>query len=77
MAERGEPRAVRIDGCHYWIGEESPSTPNNQRGYYGKKFIIEFFDKKRGRIKTTNLWLNGTIPERFRDRLEDNAKFIV
>lgn len=60
---------VVANGRHYVIGDEN----NNDyfRGFGGSKFTIKFFD---GRIvKTSNLWYQGEIPERFRDELPDNA----
>ena len=61
-----------IDGCHYFVANENNNS--SFRGCGGQKFHISSFD---GRIiTTTNLWVQGEIPERFRDRMPDNAKFI-
>ena len=76
MAEKGEERVLRIDGGHFWLGDDNPNIPRNERGHGGRKYVIEFLDEKRGRIETTNLWFNGQIPERFKSRLPDNAKII-
>ena len=66
------PNSVRINNNHYWIENENASR-NTFRGFGGQKFIIKF---DNGRIVvTTNLWSQGEIPERFRDRLPNNAKF--
>jgi len=46
------------------------------KGYGGRKFIIEFFDE-RPTITTHNLWHQGEIPPHFRDRLQDEANFII
>jgi hypothetical protein len=64
-------RRVVIDGNHYMISEVKSTYP---RGFNGELFIIQFFD---GRIiKTNNLWSQGSIPERFRKMLPDNAIFL-
>ncbi|MCH7826433.1 MAG: hypothetical protein IIC75_00430 [Bacteroidetes bacterium] len=70
---KDESHNVRINGDHYRIGSEDVS-PNECKGFSGQKFIIHFFDGRKE--VTTNLWEQGTIPERFRDRLPDNARFI-
>jgi hypothetical protein len=69
--DRPEPRYI-IEGEHYIVLPEEPRT--SLRGYGGKKFTIE---TDNGSILfTTNLWHQGTVPEHFRDRLPNNAKFI-
>lgn len=64
---------ARIDGSHYTIGKEEKSHPSEFRGFGGSKFVIVFNDGRR--VKTTNLWHQGSIPEHFKERLPDNAKF--
>ena len=66
------PDSVRVDGSHYWINPER-LRPGAFRGFGGKQFIIIFNNGRR--VTTTNLWHQGTIPPRFKDRLPDNAKF--
>ena len=61
---------VVIDGSVYQIGDEHTCS---MRGFDGRKFVIDFFDGRR--VITTNLWSNGPIPENFRKRLPDNAKW--
>lgn len=57
---------------HHMIGEEKKPGPWN--GYGGQEFTIRFKD---GRVvKTCNLWHQGSIPERFWDRLPVNAEFV-
>jgi hypothetical protein len=73
IPKKDNPSIVRIKGSHYWI---EPDKPKNTSflGFGGAAFRIKFND---GRIITThNLWHQGTIPERFRERLPDNAVFI-
>lgn len=66
-----ESTSIRVDGRHYIIGDEQ--AVSIFRGHGGREFRIEFKD---GRIVTsTNLWQQGEIPERFRDKLPDNAVF--
>lgn len=66
-----DPRSVRIDGGHYWIGDEDPT--NRFRGFGGRRFNIKFHDGRE--VQTTNLWHQGQIPEHFRDILPDNAEW--
>jgi len=71
--KQNDPKPVVVDGVHYRIGNESASRLGS-RGFSGSKFIIKFFD---GRVvESTNLWCQGNIPEKFRDVLTDNARFI-
>lgn len=67
------PDALVIEGAHYVVGDEAHGG-GRMSGFYGQKFIIEKFSGER--IVTTNLWCQGRIPERFRGRLPDNARFI-
>lgn len=62
---------VIANGIHYIIDE----SPNPYfKGFGGAKFTILFND---GRVvKTDNLWVQGDIPELFRDELPDNAVLI-
>jgi hypothetical protein len=63
---------VVAGGAVYHIGRES--THRDDRGFGGRKFVIEFLD---GRIITsTNLWGGGEIPKRWLNRFPDNAKFV-
>lgn len=64
-------RRAIINGDHYMAYAE---TDGIFRGSGGRRFIIQFFD---GRIiETNNLWHQGTIPDRFRELLQDNAVFV-
>jgi len=64
-----------IDGESYYIDDEKSNS--SFRGFSGQKFIIKYIDgdKKDKVIVTTNLWYNGVIPEKFRDKLKNNAIF--
>ena len=68
-----DSKVVRIHHTHYWIGEEA--NKGVFRGFGGQKFVIKFNDG-RNEVTTTNLWCQGEIPERFWDRLPDNAEFV-
>ncbi|CAO0836086.1 putative protein OS=Streptomyces microflavus OX=1919 GN=Smic_80960 PE=4 SV=1 [Streptomyces microflavus] len=42
-------------------------------GFGGRRFDIEFFDGRR--VTTHDLWSQGTIPPKHRERYQDNARF--
>jgi len=64
---------VIINRHHYMIGVGN-SNDFGPKGFGGRQFVIQFFD---GRIiSTNNLWSQGTIPDRFREMLPDNAIFL-
>lgn len=67
--------AVIIDNYVYTIRPE-PRSDDDHRflGMAGRRFDIEFFDGRK--ITTHNLWAGGLIPERYRDRLPNTAKFM-
>lgn len=72
MAVVDDPKTVRIGGVHYRLGDER--GPAQVRGYGGRRFRIKFHDGRD--VTTTDLWCQGTIPQRFRERLGDNAVFV-
>lgn len=72
VAKIGIERAVRVGHQHFMIGENFEGM--GFRGYGGRNFRIYFFE---GRVvETNNLWSQGDIPERFWDRLPDNARLV-
>jgi len=89
VAETKPGRAV-IAGFIYSIGEDElsiarrcgwPAAAGRLRsdyrhvlGHGGAEFSIEFFDGSQR--TTTNLWAGGQIPDHFRERLPDNARFL-
>ncbi len=73
VTKKDKPRVTRINGNHYAIGQEEYSSWAEFRGFGGRKFVILFNDGRK--VETTNLWHQGTIPEHFKERLPDNAKF--
>ena len=68
---KGDPNQTIVNGEHYMVGS---STNGPIRGFGGADFSIEYFDGRR--IECNNLWHQGEIPEHFRNRLPDNAKFV-
>jgi len=73
-AKEQNPRRLIIGGELYGDAGDQPKAKRKDfLGHAGQQFTIE----KDGKIWTTNnLWSGGTIPEEFRDRLPDNAKFV-
>jgi hypothetical protein len=68
-AEKGCPTV--IDGCTYTPGTR---TSGEFRGCGGRRFDIEYFDGRR--VTTFDLWVGGVIPERWRNRIPDTARFL-
>lgn len=73
-----DQNSLRIDGTQFFLGEEDDKSID--RGYEGRKFEIALFPipgrNSEWKFETTNLWLVGKIPERFRKMLPDNARFV-
>lgn len=65
------PDSVRVSGRHFVICPENVHPLD--KGFNGQRFVVLFDDGRR--VETTNLWSQGEIPERFRARLPDNARF--
>lgn len=61
-----------INNSVYVIEQEN--IPDCCKGYYGQEFKIKYNDGRV--ITTTNLWLRGEIPAKFRIALKNNAEFI-
>lgn len=68
-AEAGCPTV--IEHCVYTPGRR---TSGEFRGCAGRRFDIEYLDGRR--ITTFDLWVGGVIPERWRKRLPDTARFL-
>lgn len=64
---------VVVDGTCYAI---APAPINGFYGFGGRKFKIKMFDTREV-IETNNLWCQGEIPAEYREKLPNNAKFIV
>ena len=72
--DRTSKRACVVDGTHYHI---SPSKHDNTQwnGCGGAWFYVQFGDGRL--LKSNNVWVQGGIPEHWRSRHEDNAKFLT
>lgn len=70
------PGSVVVDGVHHQYDPKQPWKGGNPSwlGFAGRPFCIQFKDGTT--VRTNNLWFQGPIPERFRDRLPDNAQFV-
>ena len=64
---------IIVDGDAYKDGGYQ-SGPSRWKGFGGHKFTIELYSGKT--ITTDNLSHRGSVPDRFKDRLPDNAKFL-
>jgi hypothetical protein len=73
LAIADSPRTVRVGGVHYHIGIDNPDSPF--KGFGGGLFLVQFNDGRR--VRTNNMWCQGTIPSALRDKLPDNAVFIT
>ena len=60
-----------IDGVYYTVGDEN--SKSYFRGFGGSRFQIEFEDGHK--VISTNLWCGGDVPEIWRSKLSNNAKF--
>ena len=60
-----------IDGIYYSIGDEDSKSIS--RGFGGARFQIEFNDGFK--VVSTNLWCGSEVPEIWKDKLPDNARF--
>jgi hypothetical protein len=76
VERRDERATARIGGWHYRVHPMAkPSVPAHCKGFGGRLHKIVW---DTGWTATTdNLWGQGEIPERFRDRLPDNATFVA
>lgn len=63
-----------VDGQSYTIAPERSTDPASCKGHGGRRFRIQYPD---GRVvESTNVWSQGPIPERWRDRMPDTATFL-
>lgn len=71
-------RFVVIDGTVWAPKKDNPEWRAISGGWGlgcgGRMHLIERFDGEL--IKCNNLWCRGNVPEMFRDRIPDNAKFL-
>jgi hypothetical protein len=64
-------KRVVVNGDHYYLGDDKPG---GFKGFGGHRWEIEFFDGRK--VITHDLWHQGTVPPKWRERYPDNAKFI-
>lgn len=72
VARKKDKRQVVINHKVYYIANENII---GERGFDGAVFYIGFFDGRK--VKTTNLWCNGEMPEAYYSKLPDNARFLT
>lgn len=65
---------IRVGGCHYQDGGKTSGNRTDFNGFSGRVFQVRMNDGRE--FTTNNMWYQGEIPERFRDKLPDNAVFI-
>lgn len=76
MEDKDNPRRHFVKGVSYWRKDyrNLPSHEQHVLGFSGSVFKVK---TNSGEEYTTNdMWCNGNIPERFKDRLPDNAIFL-
>jgi len=74
VERKDETNIVRAQHRHYVACEEASLGSHPWKGFSGHRFKIRFNDGRE--IETTNLWSQGVIPDRWRERLPDNAVFL-
>lgn len=63
-----------IAGRIYSVGDVKKPPNQPHAGMAGRRFDIEYFD---GRVVTTHdLWSGSEVPERYRQRIPDTARFL-
>jgi hypothetical protein len=67
-------RVAIIDARAYFIDEDKPAGYQGFLGFGGSRHDIAFKDGRT--VTTKNLWFNGDVPEHWRARLPDNARFV-
>lgn len=64
-----DENVVIVKGKHFRMGQSDGPF----KGFGGALFSIKFHDGRE--VDCRNLWMQGDIPEEWRDRLPDNAVF--
>lgn len=76
---QGDPNQVIVAGVHYHISPDDETSLKQLggwgSGFGGSKFKVRFHDGRE--VVSRNLWCQGDVPERFRERLPDNAVFVT
>lgn len=75
--------ALVINGKHYRIGSSNGRTVAGFKGFGGRKFKIQMLpgplgygDTEMEPFDVDDLWFQGQIPPKWRDRLPDTARFV-
>lgn len=63
-----------IDGRAYFIKPDEAEGYQGFVGFGGAKHVIRFNDGRE--VVSRNLWFNGDVPDHWRARLPDNARFV-
>jgi hypothetical protein len=67
-----ERMPLRANGVHYTALMDN--SAKGFKGFGGCMFVFEFFD---GRVLScNNVWHQGTIPAKWREKLPDNGRFL-
>jgi len=70
MAQRNDPRSVRVAGRHYWLLDD---LDYRRRSYpYETIWEVEFLDGRLARYE--HVQCQGAIPDRFREFLPTNVR---
>lgn len=69
-------RRVVINGNSYYVEPYAERATYKFLGHGGRFCKIKRFDSDEV-MTTNNLWHQGSVPQHFRDRLKDNAEFLI
>lgn len=75
VATQNDQTHVIVKGFHYVIAPDKPKGYQGFLGHGGAEFVIRFKDGRE--VISHNLWAQGSVPRRFRDRLPNNAEFVT
>lgn len=65
---------IVVDGFHYVADIDENNKKDFFKGFGGCDHFVEFLD---GKVQSfNNVWFQGKIPENFRDKMPDNARFL-
>lgn len=73
--EKDPEHFIICGGERYYIGCEDTPARGRGRGFGGDTFYIRYLDSNKV-VKSTNLYHNGDVPERWKGRLPDTVEFI-
>lgn len=75
---------IRVNGRHYQTALQSINKPPEKyAGFGGRRFNVRIkpphttlVDAVSHEFYTCDMWIQGIIPEHYRDKLPDNAEFV-